>query len=248
MSWQVHQMSCEQEHHVKQPVLFLFYSCHLFYRKTFKFSLNRRNRCGCFKFHIQFTKISLSLSHLATQFRVMCCVTRFSFPKSKWPQWNKELSVQYNFNTWQSQTCGFGRCTNEKGTSNDMNLWCQVVHFRLSSVKRRGKLSSSIFELNSKYWDFQKHGTGIFLGTFPFPAVSFTLLFSLFRTMEHQWGEMHVCMLGGLSGLEQSPPLTHCYPLHSSSFFSPFSSCWNQHFPLMKVPGSNIPSWLPLGL
>lgn len=49
-----HQMSSEQEHHVKQPVLFLFYSCHLSYRKTLKFSFNRRNRCG----GIPFTKIS----------------------------------------------------------------------------------------------------------------------------------------------------------------------------------------------
>lgn len=64
----------------------------------------------------------------------MCCVTRFSF-KSKWPQWNKELSVQCNFNTSQSQTCGFSRCTYEKGKSNGMNFWCQMVHFRLSQWK-----------------------------------------------------------------------------------------------------------------
>lgn len=83
---------------------------------------------------------------------------------------------------------------------------------QIESVKRHGNLSSSISEFSSKYWGFQKHDTGIFLGTFPFPAASFTLVFSPFRTMEQQRGALHVCMLGGLSGLEQFPLLLVVIP------------------------------------
>lgn len=126
-----YQMSSEQEHHVKQPVLFLFYSCHLSYRKTLKFSLNTRNRCGGFQFHIPFTKISYPyLFPFSSSNTIQGHVLwpgrldwlDFFFSKSKWPQENRELRVQYHFNTWQSQTCDFDTWINEKGKSNCMNL------------------------------------------------------------------------------------------------------------------------------
>lgn len=90
----------------------------------------------------------------------------------------------------------------------------------------------------------------LFFAPSSFPQQPLHWCFPYFSPLSNNlvtWMHMRVWELGGLSGLEQSPPLPLCFPFHPSSFFPPFPSCRKQdHFPPMRVPGNILPNPLAL--